>query len=60
MTNYLCLAFMAGILVVMWLTPDTRISVALIPVWLFVLWCFHLLRKKLPESAAVALPAKAD
>ncbi|MBX4144930.1 amino acid permease, partial [Ralstonia pickettii] len=31
-TNYLCLAFMAGILVVMYLTPDLRLSVYLIPV----------------------------
>ncbi|WP_323122732.1 amino acid permease [Burkholderia alba] len=37
LTNYLCLAFMAGILVVMYLTPDLRLSVYLIPVWLAVL-----------------------
>ena len=36
-TNYLCLAFMAGILVVMYITPDLRLSVYLIPVWLAVL-----------------------
>jgi aromatic amino acid transport protein AroP len=36
-TNYLCLAFLAGILVVMYLIPDLRISVWLIPVWLVVL-----------------------
>lgn len=60
LTNYLCLAFMAGILMVMWITPDTRISVALIPVWLLVLCLFHVLRRKLPESAAVAVSAKAD
>lgn len=37
-TNYLCLAFMALLLVVMWQSPDMRISVALIPVWIFALW----------------------
>ncbi|TCV99173.1 amino acid permease [Biostraticola tofi] len=35
--NYLCLAFMAGILVVMAKTPGMDISVYLIPVWLIVL-----------------------
>ncbi|NKI75239.1 amino acid permease [Dickeya sp. CFBP 2040] len=35
--NYLCLAFMAGILVIMYLTPGIQISVLLIPVWLLVL-----------------------
>ncbi|MFM2086027.1 MAG: hypothetical protein RLZZ237_896 [Pseudomonadota bacterium] len=36
-TNYLCLAFLAGILVIMYLTPGLRISVYLIPVWLAAL-----------------------
>ncbi|GAB7261718.1 MULTISPECIES: amino acid permease [Dickeya] len=35
--NYLCLAFMAGILVIMSLTPGIQISVLLIPIWLIVL-----------------------
>ncbi|ACT05514.1 amino acid permease-associated region [Dickeya chrysanthemi Ech1591] len=35
--NYLCLAFMVGILVIMSLTPGIQISVVLIPVWLLVL-----------------------
>ena len=38
LTNYLCLAFLAFILVVMLMTDGIRISVALIPVWLLVLW----------------------
>jgi aromatic amino acid transport protein AroP len=38
LTNYLCLVFLAGILVVMYLTPELRISVYLIPVWLVALW----------------------
>jgi aromatic amino acid transport protein AroP len=37
LTNYLCLVFLAGIVVVMLATPDLRISVYLIPAWLVVL-----------------------
>jgi L-asparagine transporter-like permease len=37
LTNWLCLAFLAAILVVMFQIPDLRISVILIPVWLAVL-----------------------
>ena len=35
--NWLCLAFMAGVLVIMAITPGMAISVALIPVWIAVL-----------------------
>jgi aromatic amino acid transport protein AroP len=39
--NYLCLAFVAGILLIMLLDEGTRRSVFAIPVWLLVLWtCF--------------------
>jgi aromatic amino acid transport protein AroP len=44
LTNYLCLAFLAAILVVMYLTPDLRISVYLIPAWLAVLGIGYRLR----------------
>ncbi|TAM06894.1 MAG: amino acid permease [Paraburkholderia sp.] len=36
-TNYLCLVFLAGVLVVMYLSPELRISVYLLPVWLAAL-----------------------
>ncbi|GKX63005.1 aromatic amino acid transporter AroP [Pragia fontium] len=36
-SNYLCLLFLAGVLVIMYLTPGIRISVLLIPVWLVIL-----------------------
>ncbi|MGY0162598.1 amino acid permease [Edwardsiella tarda] len=36
--NYLCLAFLGLILVIMALTPAIRISVLLLPLWLGVLW----------------------
>lgn len=42
-TNWVCLAFLAAILVIMYMTPGIRISVLLIPVWLGVLavaWMF--------------------
>ena len=33
-SNYICIVFMLGILVVMWLTQDMRIAVMLIPLWI--------------------------
>ena len=36
-SNYLCLLFMAGIPVIMYLTPGIQISVLLIPVWVAIL-----------------------
>ncbi|AJC21004.1 amino acid permease [Pandoraea pulmonicola] len=56
LTNYLCLAFLGGILVVMYLIPDLRISVYLIPVWLVVLGVGYRLRMK---NAAAPVPAGA-
>ncbi|OSN04173.1 aromatic amino acid transporter [Lonsdalea britannica] len=44
--NYLCLLFMAGILVIMALTPGIRISVILIPIWLAVLGCGYWLKQR--------------
>jgi aromatic amino acid transport protein AroP len=46
LTNWLCLAFLAGILVVMYLTPHLRLSVALIPVWLIILGVGYLVKGK--------------
>ncbi|MDD0972737.1 amino acid permease [Pseudomonas fontis] len=53
LTNYICLAFLALILVVMYLTPGIRISVMLIPVWLAVLAVAFWLKKK-SSKAVVA------
>ncbi|GAB3626657.1 Aromatic amino acid transport protein AroP [Pandoraea terrae] len=55
LTNYLCLAFLAGILVVMYLIPGLRISVYLIPVWLAVLGVGYWVRQK---RAAGVVPAQ--
>ncbi|QIZ49938.1 amino acid permease [Dickeya zeae] len=44
--NYLCLAFMVGILVIMSLTPGIQISVLLIPIWLLVLGIGYRFKKR--------------
>lgn len=54
LTNYLSLAFLAGILYVMYLTPGLRISVYLIPAWLAILGVSYRLRQK---HAGATLPA---
>jgi aromatic amino acid transport protein AroP len=51
-TNYLCLAFLAGIVVVMYLTPGLRMSVWMIPAWLALLAVGYRLRMR--RAAAVA------
>ncbi|PWB34936.1 aromatic amino acid transporter AroP [Pseudomonas sp. SDI] len=53
-TNYVCLAFLALILVIMYLTPGIRISVLLIPVWLAVLGAAFWLKKKSSKAAVVS------
>lgn len=45
-TNYLCLAFMAGIVVIMYLTPETRIAVWMMPAWLAVLGACYWLKQR--------------
>jgi aromatic amino acid transport protein AroP len=56
LTNYVCLAFMAGILVVMALSPDIRQAVLLIPVWVGVLALAYSLNrsKRRAEPAAAS------
>ena len=54
LTNYLCLAFLAGILVIMYMTPGLRLSVYLIPVWLTVLGIGYWARQR---NAAAGVPA---
>ncbi len=45
-TNYLCLLFVAGIVLVMWLTPGIRISVILMPIWLIALAVAYTLKRR--------------
>lgn len=44
--NYVCLVFLAGILVIMYLTPGIQISVLLIPVWVVILGIGYWIKKK--------------
>ncbi|WP_343535601.1 amino acid permease [Pedobacter sp.] len=45
-SNYICLFFLAGILIVMWLT-GLKMSVELIPIWmLFLYGCYYLIQRK--------------
>lgn len=46
LTNYICVLFMLCILVIMWLTPDMRIAVMLIPVWIACLSLAYWLKIK--------------
>lgn len=45
-SNYLCLMFMAGILVIMYLTPGIQISVLLIPVWVAILAIGYIVKQR--------------
>ncbi|HCT7987076.1 TPA: amino acid permease [Serratia liquefaciens] len=45
-SNYLCLVFMAGILVIMYLTPGIKISVLLIPVWVAILAIGYIVKQR--------------
>ena len=44
--NWVCLLFMAGVLVIMLLTPGMAISVYLIPVWIAILGVGYLVKQK--------------
>jgi len=52
LTNYLCLAFVAGIVWVMFETPGLRLSVYLIPIWLAVLGIGYYLRSRGDDAGA--------
>ncbi|AIJ08865.1 MULTISPECIES: amino acid permease [Edwardsiella] len=50
--NYLCLLFMAAILVIMFLTPGIQISVLLIPLWLVVLAVGYAIKQRSRQHSA--------
>ena len=50
--NYLCLLFMAAILVIMFLTPGIQISVLLIPLWLIVLAVGYAIKQRSQKHSA--------
>jgi len=51
-SNYVCLGFVAALLVIMFMTPGLRISVYLIPAWLLVLALGYWLRRRSRAGAA--------
>ena len=53
LSNYLCLGFVAALLVVMLLSPGLNIAVYLIPVWLGALCIGYLVRQRRAAAAAV-------
>lgn len=44
--NWLCLAFMAMILVILAMTPGLNVSVLLVPVWLVVMWAGYAVKRR--------------
>lgn len=44
--NYLCLAFVGFILVILALDSSTRLSVLALPVWVAIIWACHLLKSR--------------
>jgi aromatic amino acid transport protein AroP len=57
LTNYLCLAFLAGIVVVMYLTPGLQLSVWLIPAWVALLALAYHLRQRIGPGDGAVTPA---
>ena len=55
-TNWLCLVFLAGILVVMWFTPGIRTAILLMPAWLALLSVMYWLRRRQRAGAAAVSP----
>ena len=52
--NYVCLAFVAFILVIMLMIPGIRVSVYAIPVWVVFMWGCYLLKNKRALQASAA------
>ncbi|WP_374663176.1 amino acid permease [Acinetobacter sp.] len=53
LTNYLCIAFMCGILVIMYQSADMRIAVWMIPVWISILLIAYFFQKKKMADHAI-------
>ncbi len=46
MANYICLAFLAGVILLMTQIPDMQLAVLILPIWLIVLWIGYSYKKK--------------
>jgi aromatic amino acid transport protein AroP len=45
-SNWICLAFMALVLVILAMTPGLSVSVWLVPVWLLVMWAGYVFKRR--------------
>ena len=57
-TNYLCIAFMACILLIMSRSPDMQIAVLMIPVWIAILLTAYLFKRKQEDHVALLEKSK--
>lgn len=48
--DYLCLLFLAGIVVLMTQIEDMQLAVLLLPVWLFIIWLGYMVKKRLENK----------
>ncbi|NUT78230.1 amino acid permease [Pseudomonas sp. C1C7] len=53
-TNYLCLAFMAVIIYVMWMIPGIRASVIAVPIWIAIIYVFYRIRMAAHRDLPIA------
>jgi aromatic amino acid transport protein AroP len=53
-TNYLCIAFMMGILVIMSFSPDMQLAVMMIPIWISILLISYSFKRKKENQNATA------
>jgi aromatic amino acid transport protein AroP len=53
-SNWICLAFMAMILVILALTPGLSVSVWLVPLWLLVMWAGYAVKRRRASKVAHA------
>ena len=51
-SNWICLAFMAMILVILAMTPGLSASVWLVPIWLLLMWAGYAVKRR--RAGAVA------
>lgn len=56
-TNWICLFFLFGVLVVMYLTPGMRLSVYLLPAWLMVMGIAYRIKRKYNEDVLTTAEA---
>jgi aromatic amino acid transport protein AroP len=55
-SNWICLAFMAMVMVILAMTPGLNVSVMLVPVWLFAMWVGYRIKARQQENNSAPLP----